>query len=357
MNEKKINDMICNPNLTIIDAMELIDKNARGLLFVVDKEQKLIGCISDGDIRRSIIKSWDLNTLVGNAMKCPPLFLHRQEIGMTECFMEEHCITAVPIIDENMHIVDIVFRNDYQCKIKRKNKQLDNVPVIIMAGGEGTRLYPYTKILPKPLIPIGQTPIVERIINCFCEYGIRKFYMVINYKKEMIKSYFHDINPKYEVVFIEESKPLGTCGGISLIKEEIDRPVFVTNSDTLILTDYEKAYDFHLKSKNDITIISALKNIIVPYGVLCVDNKGKFCAIDEKPRFSHFINTGMYIINHSILNKIPYNSFFHMTNLIQKVSNEGGTIGSYPISEDSFLDMGEFGEMRRMEEKLHIIND
>ena len=342
--------------MTIVDAMGKIDANAKGILFLADEKGVLVGCITDGDIRRWLIKAGDLTASVGHAMMTAPKFLYEEERQEAEHLMKKKHITAVPILNGKKQVVDIVFLSeDKLVEAAKEKKNLSGVPVVVMAGGKGTRLYPYTKILPKPLIPIGETPIVERIINVYTEYGINKFYMTVNYKKGMIRSYFADIEPEYELVYVEEDKPLGTGGSIKLIEDTFDKPLFITNCDALILADYGDIFDFHVKSGNDITMVSALKNITVPYGVLHSGDNGALLSMEEKPKLSYFINTGMYVINPEIIELIPDDTMYHMTHLVEEVMKRGGKVGTYPISEDSFLDMGEFDEMRRMEEKLHIV--
>lgn len=223
-----------------------------------------------------------------------------------------------------------------------------------MAGGEGTRLYPYTKILPKPLIPIGDVPIVERIINKFVNFGAVDFYITLNYKKGMIKSYFSDLSPDYSVKYVEEERPLGTAGSLKLISEKFEKPIFVTNCDILINADYANIYKYHRESGNIMTIVTALKNIVVPYGVLKARSQGIVTSMEEKPRLSYFVNTGMYVLNPEVISMIPEDKFFHMTDLADNLLKEGLQVGMYPVSEDSFLDMGEFEEMKRMEEKLDL---
>lgn len=178
--------------------------------------------------------------------------------------------------------------------------------------------------------------------------------MTVNYKKCMIQSYFSDLNPRYGISYIEEYKPLGTGGGLKLIDKKIDKPLIVVNCDALILADYADIYRHHVSSKNEITIISSLKNVTVPYGVLYAGDNGELLGMEEKPKHSYFINTGMYVINPSTIDLIPEDTLFHMTHLVEAVLRNGGRVGTYPISEDSFLDMGEFEEMKRMEEKLKI---
>ena len=358
MNKEYISKLTGSPELTIVDAMEKIDLNAAGILFVINEDNVLLGCLTDGDIRRWLIKTGDLNATVDHAMKKNPKFLFLEERERAFDVINQEVITALPIITKDKKVVDIILRSEEAAKQPKKpKKDMRGVPVVVMAGGKGTRLYPFTKILPKPLIPIGETPIVERIINCFTEYGMNKFFMTVNYKKGMIRSYFADVDPDYEIVYVEEDKPLGTGGSIKLIDEKFERPLFVTNCDALILADYADIYDYHVKSGNAITIISALKNTVVPYGVLHSEENGKITEMEEKPKLSYFINTGMYVINPDTIDLIPDDVMFHMTQLVDLVMEKGEKVGMYPISEDSFLDMGEFHEMKRMEEKLNIISE
>lgn len=358
MNKEQIRMFVGKPAMTVADAMEKIDKNAKGILFILDEGDTLIGSITDGDIRRWLLKTGDLHSSVTDAMHCSPICISAEETGRAEKIMRQNVISALPVVDSDKSITDILFltEDDEQC-CSGQEKNLAGIPVVVMAGGKGTRLYPYTKILPKPLIPIGETPIVERVMDCFGRYGITRYYMTVNYKRNMIKSYFGELDSGYEIEYIEENKPLGTGGSIKLIKEDFDKPLFVVNCDALVFADYADIYQYHMDSGNDVTIVSSLKNIVIPYGVLHSKENGQLTEIEEKPRLSYFINTGMYVINPDVIKKIPDDTVFHMTDLVGSVMSDGGKVGLYPISEDSFLDMGEFSEMRRMEEKLNIVSD
>lgn len=170
----------------------------------------------------------------------------------------------------------------------------------------------------------------------------------------MIKSYFSDNITDYQLHYVEEDKPLGTAGSLTLLAEELHMPFIVTNCDILIHADYSDIYRYHLETGNELTIVTALKNIVVPYGVIHSSENGRIHSMEEKPKLSYFVNTGMYILSPELLQEIPKDSFFHMTDLADKLLKEERKIGMYPISEDSFLDMGEFEEMRRMEEKLNL---
>ncbi len=355
MNKKSLDIFIGCASMKLVDAMRKIDDNVRGILFIVDTDERLIGSLSDGDVRRWLIKTGNLEADVSEAMNRKPKFLYSAEKKNAKSYMKKEKLDAIPILDTNKRMCDIVFEDDLEVVIDSKeNNSLSDVPVVIMAGGKGTRLYPYTKILPKPLIPIGDVPILERIIKKFCEYGATQYYLTVNYKKGMIKSYFQELNPEYSVKYIEEDEPLGTGGSLRLIEDKFHIPIFVTNCDTLIDADYRDIYQYHKESGNAMTMVSALKNIVVPYGVINFTEGGVITEMKEKPHLSYFINTGMYVINPDMINKIPNDTFFHMTDLAEKLMSEGYRVGMYPVSEDSFLDMGEFEEMRRMEQKLNI---
>ncbi len=352
MNSEKLNKYIAKPDTLVVDAMQKIDINAKGVLFIVDEEQKLMGSITDGDIRRWLIKTGDLKAEIFHLMNKNPKYVFRTDVKNAKTTMDTYKINALPVVTKEHTLCDIIYRGDIQEAIIDKEQLLKDVPVVVMAGGKGTRLYPYTKVLPKPLIPIGDIPIMERIINRFQEYGVQRFFATVNYRKNMIKSYFSDTEGNYSIEYVEEDKPLGTAGSLRLIEEEFTKPVIVTNCDILVRTDYDELYRHHCESGNEITIVSALKNIVVPYGVIHAKENGTIEEMEEKPKLSYFVNTGMYVLSPEALKKIPKDTFFHMTDLTNLLLKERKKVGMYPVSEDSFLDMGEFEEMRRMEQKL-----
>lgn len=340
-------------DMNIVDAMQKIDENGKGILYILNSKGQLSGSVSDGDIRRWIITTGNLQGSVRDIMKKDPKCLSEEAKDKAGKLMSMESVRSVPIVNEHRKIVDIIFIEDIHRRRRKKNKSLKGIPVIIMAGGKGTRLYPYTKILPKPLIPIGEIPILERIINRFCSYGADEFYITVNYKKEMIKSYFKDLNSSYTIHYVEEGKPLGTAGGISLIKDKLQGPVIITNCDIMIEADYEAVLERHKSSGDAITIVSSLKNTIIPYGVLYTSEEGVVSSLDEKPSLSYLINTGMYVIDAEYLNMIPEDTIYNMTDLIDDFMKLGMKVGVFPISENSFLDMGQFEELRKMEERIN----
>jgi dTDP-glucose pyrophosphorylase len=353
MKQEILQKFIIGDSGTVVEALERLDAGAKGILFVTDGEMHLLGALTDGDIRRWLLKTGNLKGLVRQFMNKSPKSLYETERSRAREFMMQYSITAIPIVAASGEIRDILFLNETgEGKKIEASHSLSDVPVVIMAGGKGTRLYPYTKILPKPLIPIGDVPIMERIIRKFLAFGARDFYAAVNYRKSMIKAYFSEAAVGYRLAYIEEPEPLGTAGSLSLLEQPFGKPFFVTNCDILINTDYEELYKYHLESGNVMTMVTALKNLLVPYGVVHSKENGAIVSLEEKPKLSYFVNTGMYVLNPEAAEEIPKHTFYHITDLAEKLMAQGKQVGTYPISEESFLDMGEFEEMRRMEEKL-----
>jgi NDP-sugar pyrophosphorylase family protein len=266
--------------------------------------------------------------------------------------MREKKIEGLPLVNEHMEVVDILFWNELNSS-KERITEGKKVPVVIMAGGKGSRLYPYTKIIPKPLIPIGDTPIVERIMNQMMSYGFTEFYLTVNYRKELIKAYFND-DDRYHLNFIEEKEPLGTAGSLSLLKDKITDSFFVSNCDILVDVNYEKLLDHHIKNENQITVVTAMKNYEVPYGVVSLDEEGRIQALNEKPSYEFLVSTGLYVLEKGVLNTLPEGAPFDMPDLIRLCLQNGKKAGAYPVMDSTWLDMGEFSEMRKMAERMKL---
>lgn len=353
MTEKELMLHLAKENISVVDAMRLIDSNANKILFIVDEYRRLIGSLTDGDIRRWLIKTGELHAQVGRLVFRPAKYLYENQVGMAQEFMGRHGILAVPVLAKDREVVDIILKSGIKpTSACGYDEALADVPVIIMAGGKGTRLYPYTKILPKPLIPIGDVPILERIMDRLSGYGAKEFYLTVNYKKGMIKSYFSEREYPFDIHYVEEDMPLGTAGSIRLIRKQFHTPIIITNCDILIEADYADILRHHVSSHYAMTVVSSLKNFKIPYGVMHAKEGGIIDSISEKPDLSYFINTGMYIVNPECLAMIPGEGVFHMTDLMALLLENGDKIGMYPISENSFLDMGEFEEMKKMEDRI-----
>ncbi len=350
MTKEEMDKYLGSGNMPVIDAMKKIDLNTKGIIYISDDKHRLLGSLTDGDIRRWMIKNGDLNARVLDIMFTHTKFLYQDDRAGAREFMDREKITSVPIVAPDKTIIDICFINYDTLIAEARRKSLENTSVIIMAGGKGMRLQPYTSVLPKPLIPIGGVPILERIIKRFTEYGVRDFSLVVNYKKEIIKAYFSETAYKEKISYAEETEFRGTAGGIKLLNRRFDTPVIVTNCDILIVADYDEIIKHHVNNQNKLTIVSSVKKTVIPYGVIRSNEDGTVSCMEEKPRLSHLINTGMYVMNPELVELIPEQGVFHMTDLIDKLLSMGQKVGIYPISEDSFFDMGEFEELRKMEE-------
>ena len=344
-----ISDFTIDSHLSIMEAIEKMNKNSKGIIFVVE-DKKLCGVITDGDIRRYILKNGDLEKNISEIYNRNPRYLLQDNEETAYELMKKNGIRAIPILDKDKRITKIYFIDE---EIETQKVKLD-IPVVIMAGGKGTRLYPYTQILPKPLIPIGDMTITEHIMGHFEEYGCHKFSMIVNYKKHFIKSYFEDNENKKDVTFIEEKEFLGTGGGLKLIDGKINETFFMTNCDILIEEDYSKILDYHRKNKNIVTRVCAVKNMVIPYGTVEVSPDGRAVELKEKPELSFITNTGFYVLEPEFLECIQNDTFVHITDVIQSCIDAGKNVGVYKISEDCWMDMGQLEELERMKEKLNV---
>lgn len=345
----KLADFLVQVDCTIKETMMQIDKNAKGIVYIVQKE-KIVGVITDGDIRRFLLNGGKLDEKVALIMNKNPIMLDIEQEKEAYSIMEKNKIRSLPIINKYKNIIKIYFIDD---KVESKKEKL-KTPVVIMAGGKGTRLYPYTQILPKPLIPIGDKTITEHIMDRFIEYGCDQFTMIVNYKKHFIKSYFIDNEDQKSVKFVDEEEFLGTGGGLKLLDKKIETTFFMTNCDILIEEDYSKILKYHKEHNNIITMVCAIKNMTIPYGTVDIREDGSVIRLKEKPELSFITNTGFYVIEPEFLKLIPENTFIHITDLIQQCIEEGRNVGVYKISEDKWLDMGQLDELEKMKEKLNV---
>jgi len=356
MTSNHIDKYVISSKVDVRQAMKKLDESHRKILFVVHDNLFLFGALADGDIRRWILSGNSLDEPVENVCNKKPIaFGYDYNLDDIKNTMLERRIQSIPIIDNNNSIIDIlfwdsVFDSDYHSEHKGN---LD-IPVVIMAGGAGTRLDPFTKILPKPLIPIGERSVLEVVIDKFREYGIEKYYISLYNKAKMIKAYFDDLNPPYTINYLEEPKPLGTAGVLNQLQNSIKDSLFLTNCDTIINCNYKDLLEFHNKNKYDISLVGSMINHRVPYGICEIENEGKLVSLKEKPEYSYLVSTGMYVLRGSVLKYIPNNKHFNMTDLIDKVRNNDGTIGVYPISEKSWLDTGEWKEYKKTVEQLSL---
>lgn len=339
--------------MPIIDVMQQIGRSGQRIAFVC-ADRVLEGCVTDGDIRRHLIAGGSLTAHVSEIANYHPVYLEESKRDTADAVMEKHYITAVPIVNSAHEIVDICFwRAEFQGQ-KKDIPQL-GIPLAIMAGGKGTRLKPYTDILPKPLIPIGEKTITEYIMENFAAYGCTDVTMIVNYKKDFIKAYFNDSEIRKDIRFIEEQKYMGTGGGLKLLKDCIAGTFFMSNCDILVDADYDKILQYHRTAGNIITMVCAGKKFQVPYGTIQLGESGQIVGLQEKPEYEYHVNTGLYLIEPEFLDFIPDHIFVHITDIIEKCIQEKERVGAFLIDDDDWMDMGQMDELENMRKKLGFL--
>lgn len=347
-NNKKIENRTISSSNSLLSSLRQMDEEKVKMLFVFDNE-RFISILTIGDIQRAIVKNIALETPIAQVVDCNKKFAHTGEpMDVIREKMLRLRAECMPVLDENGELEDVVFWRDLFEKDESQSREKITLPVVIMAGGKGTRLKPITNVIPKPLVPIGDKTILEEIMDKFEAIGCQKFYMSVNYKSNMMRYYLDQLPHHYDVSFFEEDKPLGTIGSVALLKGKIDTPFFVSNCDIVIDQDMRDVYDYHCENHNDLTIVTAVKSFRIPYGVIETGEDGLMTALKEKPELTYMINTGVYILNPGCIDEIPEGEFFHITQLMEKIKARGGRVGCFPVSEHAWKDMGEWPEYLKM---------
>lgn len=342
-----LEELYIQPSATVLEAMRQLDETGQRILFIAP-QGVLHAVVTDGDIRKFFLRGGTPDQCVDQAANYRPISLPVAERGRARTLLQQHGIDALPILNRRGIITDIVFAHGLDVD----NRKRVDIPVVMMAGGLGTRLYPYTKILPKPLIPVGEKPIAELIIERFREFGCHRFSMVVNYKKGMIKSYFGEQETDYTVDFVDETVFMGTGGGLSLLKGKVDSTFFFTNCDTLLDVDFGDVYEFHKSHGNLITMICAYKHYTVPYGVVEMGEDGSINALREKPELDFLTNTGVYVVEPRVVEEMRDDEVIGFPDVIDRYRAAGQKVGVYPISETGWMDMGQLEELEKMRQKL-----
>lgn len=348
VNREKIQNRSISSRESLLSALKQMDTEKVKTLFVLDDEH-FEGIITLGDIQRAIIKNIALNEPVSRILNRDKIYGYQSEVeDSIREKMRRMRAEVMPILNEKGELVDVWFWHDLFKKTELAQREKIELPVVIMAGGKGTRLKPITNVIPKPLVPVGDKTILEVIMDQFEGIGCHKFYMSVNYKADMMKYYLGQLDHKYDIEFFMEEKPLGTIGSVSLLKGKITTPFFVSNCDSINEQDYRDVWDYHVHNHNDMTIVTMVKSFKIPYGVIETGEDGLMTALKEKPEQTYQVNTGVYILNPELVDEIPEGKFFHITHLMEKVQARGGRVGCFPVSEHSWKDMGEWPEYLKM---------
>ncbi len=347
---RNFEQLIVLPEVSLKEALKRMDEVRYKLLIIESADHCFKGLITIGDIQRAIIANKSLDE--------PIILFSRGDfiVGKPDDSMNEikrqmvlYRLAYMPIVDADNKIHKVIFWEDVIKESAEKYYPSLNLPIVIMAGGFGSRLKPLTNVLPKPLLPFGDSTILENIISRFKRYNCNHFLLSINYKADFIKFYFEALGKKnYEVSFFSEEEPLGTAGSLHLLRNKLKTTFFVSNCDILIDDDYAAIYKYHVETGNELTIVASLKTYHIPYGTIESAEDGQLTSLTEKPQLDFMINCGMYILEPHLLDEIPVNSFFHLTDLIEKIRNRNGRVGVFPISEKSWIDIGEWASYSKI---------
>tara|TARA_B100000902_G_scaffold400034_1_gene474859 strand:- start:11295 stop:12323 length:1029 start_codon:yes stop_codon:yes gene_type:complete len=332
-------DILITKNSTIQETLVKLQVSSLKCLIVVSKSNVLLGTINDGDVRRAILKNAKLNSKISKYFTKKCFFVRESELSKININekLKKLKINIIPIVNKNKKIIDYVSDNSNEQNLSfRKNKKIET---IIMAGGLGTRLKPYTNVLPKPLLPFNNKTIIENVIDKFNKYGLNNFIISVNYKNILIKSFFKELNPKFKVSFLEENKPLGTAGVLYKLKNK-NRKYLITNCDVIFDIDYNYLINFHEQKKFDITLVASAQKDKIPYGVCKVQNN-LLQNIIEKPEKNYLANAGLYLVNSNVFKLIKNNENTSFVDLINKAILKKMKIGVYPIPSNAWIDLGQ----------------
>ena len=347
-----MNQYLISPNITIMEALKAFERVSSKCLVVVDESNMLLGTVSDGDLRRAILKNPDLGIDIKEIYnKNPVLITSNDKSEDYQNIFLKNKLDVLPLVNKNNKVINVINWHD-TFKEAEDRKPL-NTSVVIMSGGKGTRMQPFTDVLPKPLIPIKGKTILEHIISQFLEYSINDFYLTLNFKSKIIKAYFEDLDNEYNIEFIEEKEPLGTASSLQLLPNDISSPFFVTNCDTLINLDLNDIYNFHEEGKYEITLVASATKYDIPYGTCVLNSEGELKEISEKPSFNFLVNSGMYLLNSSVMDLIPKTGKYDITTLIEDTIKAGKKVGVFPIKSEDWKDIGQWAEYKKVVEKFN----
>jgi dTDP-glucose pyrophosphorylase len=334
-------NLLVTPQTPILEVLKIIDVNARQIALVVDQDDRLLGTVTDGDIRRGLLKGKGLNDPVSTVMNSYPTvaspYDHRDNIL---ALMKIKKLHQIPVVDEDGRIVHVEILDHLLQPVKRDNW------VVLMAGGLGTRLRPLTHDCPKPLLKVGNKPLLETILLSFIEQGFHQFFISVKYKAEMIQEYFgHGERWNVDIRYLHEKESLGTAGALSLLPEKPQEPFFVMNGDLLTKVNFEQLLDFHKTYQAQATMCVREYDHQIPYGVVKLD-KQRLIGIEEKPVQRFFVNAGIYVLNPETVDHIPNNQFFDMPSLFNNLIKNNRPVIAFPIRE-YWLDIGRLADFER----------
>jgi dTDP-glucose pyrophosphorylase len=334
-------DTLVSPDTSIHDTIQAIDRSAMQIALVVDAGRKLLGTVTDGDIRRAILKGFSLSEAVARVMNPHPQVLPwESDAEQILRAMKKSGRHRIPLVDNDGQVRSLALLEEYIQPSERPNR------VILMAGGLGTRLRPLTDTCPKPLLKVGDKPVLQTILENFRDQGFIHFYLSVNYKAEMIRDYFADGSAfGVNIHYLHENQRMGTAGALTLLPDSPRDPVIVMNGDLLTKVDFRHLLDFHREHRAAATMCVREYDFQVPYGVVNIEHH-RIVGIQEKPVQRFFVNAGIYVLEPEALGLIPGRQYFDMPSLFEKLLEQGKETVVFPIRE-YWIDIGQMADLER----------
>ena len=343
INDAALQNLVVNQTASFQDVINALEANGRGFVVVVSDAQNLVGVITDGDLRRAMLKYRQDEVSAMTMCQQNPLTVQDSNADNLSLLCERHEVTFLPMLS-GQKLTHLFLQN-------KEIVHSGSTSVFILAGGEGKRLMPYTKNCPKPLVKVNGDPILSHILRKFRFEGFRSIYLSVNYLSEQIEATFKDgFEFGLDIKYIKEDEPLGTAGSLSLLTDKSFENLIVSNGDVLTDLSYRQLLDHHKQHKNQITIAAKHYEMHNPYGVLIVED-GEVKEVNEKPTYKSIINTGIYVISQDVLSYLDFNSHCDMTTLIQRCLDTNQRVGVY-YTDEYWMDLGTPNDLQMADERL-----
>lgn len=339
------------PEMTFRGVLERIGKHGVLIALVVGAQRRLLGTITDGDLRRAVLAGVAMDRPVTEIMNPKPITIGPDTDRHTQVrILRQNSIRQLPVVDSEHRVVDLIRLDDL---VAVEDLQRDNI-VVILAGGVGSRLKPLTNQTPKSLLPIGGRPILEIIVSQLAEAGFHRFYFAVNHLADAIKSHFADGKALgVDIRYLNEQAALGTAGALGLITEKLSQPIVVMNSDLLTKIDYASLIEYHVSHNARVTVAMREVEMHLPYGVLNLDGE-RIVAITEKPTQKHFVNAGIYVVDPGVAKRLTGTDRVDMPDLINDIIAEGGAVAGYPVHE-YWIDIGRLEDLQRAADDYSVV--
>ena len=330
------------PDAKIYDALKMLEQTHREIVLVVGPEWNLLGTVTDGDVRRAILRSMGPEDPIGAVMNETPIVGDSSmDLRQIAQLMKRHRILQLPVVDDRGRVVDLVLFSEMMHDAQAIGK------AVVMAGGKGSRLRPLTQDIPKPLLPVGGKPILETIVEQLVDCGMSDVYLVTHYKAEMIEAHFSRLNyPGCTIHFAYEEEPMGTAGGLRLVQDDLGNPFLVMNSDIITRMSFSDLLQRHVEGGAALTMATKNQELEIPYGVVEADSAGRIKSFAEKPAMHFTFNIGVYALSPQVLELVPKDRAMDMPTLIQGLIDEGQMVQEYLV-QDYWIDIGRMADYER----------